>query len=403
MNINPIKIISNRYKKYKFLNKIKMVPLSINTELKTKPKGTVLFSYLAYPLAYEENDERFNGHSNSWESREIVRIFNRLGYEVDAIDCNNSDFHPQKKYDIIFDIYTNLQRLTPFLDEKTLKLWHPTIAYYPYTTKAELSRVDALEKRRSMFYTPKKLAGHVELAERSLRFANACCLIGNEYTLSTFPQKYQSKITPITVSSSILNYIKKSDEYIPKKREFLWFAGTGAVRKGLDLAIEVFAKNPKLTLNIIGGTSQSKRIEEDFFKIYEYELTQLPNIKYHGYLSPTSEKFKEIMENTFCFVSPSSTEGLTPSGTTCMQIGLYPIVSLDCGITLPDKCGMYLKKCSIQEIEEAVYKAYNSSDEELMRQISTCQKMAQQRYTRSQFTKEMTSFLTKTIAEHNVK
>jgi len=84
-------------------NKIKSkrnVPLTFYPKNKDI-KGHILFSYLADPLIWNSADERFKWHSNAWESKEIVKIFNDLGYVVDAI--NHDDlFYPERLYDVFF-------------------------------------------------------------------------------------------------------------------------------------------------------------------------------------------------------------------------------------------------------------------------------------------------------------
>ena len=71
-------------------------------------KGRALVSYLAQPATWRDDDPRFNGHSNNWESREIARILTRLGYIVDCINWNDTSFQPSDHYDIVVDIIHRL-------------------------------------------------------------------------------------------------------------------------------------------------------------------------------------------------------------------------------------------------------------------------------------------------------
>lgn len=357
-----------------------------------KPVGRVLVSYLADSMRWNDNDKRFNGHTNYWESREIVRIFNKLGYIVDVINWDDKEFYPDKDYDVVFDIHYNLQRLAPFLKKEAVKILHMTGSHTEYSVKKELERVEAFEKRKNAIYSPKRIVDTVYY-NKSLELANACSLIGNENTLSTFPEKYRNKITPVIASSSILNYIKTKNEFCPQEREFLWFNGFGAVHKGLDQVIEVFARNKNLTLNIIGNIEA----EKDFWKIYENELTNSHNIKYYGYLTPENEKFIEISKKTFCFISASCSEGISTAATTCLQVGFYPILSRDTGISLLENSGIYLKECTIDEIEKAVLKVYEMSEADIKGQIESCQNYALKQFSRENFSKVMTEFLKKEI------
>ncbi|NLF83430.1 MAG: glycosyltransferase [Candidatus Gastranaerophilales bacterium] len=270
---------------------------------------------------------------------------------------------------------------------------HITGSYHPFQHNAEMKRIKNLMKRRNACYAPKRTSDKTEIFEESLRIADICSLIGNNVTLETYPEKYRNKIYPITVSSSKLTAIKAEKDYLPAKREFLWFFSYGAVHKGLDLLLEIFAKNPEITLNIVGIVAT----EKDFMQIYENEMTRLPNIKYHGFLKPGSRKFRDIVKNVFCFIAPSASEGISPATSTCMQIGLFPIISKNAGIDLPAGCGIYLNDCAIEEIKEAINEVNRADERDLITQIKTCQQFAFKQYSREQFSKEMTSFIKRAL------
>jgi len=364
---------------------------------KTKdPKGRVLFSYIHSSINKQLNSPDLSGHSNQWESREIAKCFNKLGYIVDAIDWQNNNFHPTNKYDIVFDIYTNLQRLAPLLDKQTRKILLLTGSHVPYQNRSELKRVKSFEASKKTIYSPRRFDPHGKLVERSIQLSDHCLLMGNQHTLNTFPKKYHHKITLTTVSASSLNHIKTRKEYVPPKREFLWFFGGGNVHKGLDLVLDFFGKNNNFVLNIVGT------IDKEFFDVYKNELVQ-PNIKYHGYLEPRSKKFVEIGKNIFCFIAPTCSEGISPAVATCLQFGFFPIISRETGITLPKNNGFYLKTCSPDEIEDAVKRAYTMDKNKLENQIFSCQQHALKQYSRERFTTKLMSFLTKTINISNGK
>lgn len=358
-----------------------------------KIKGRVLFSYLPQALGLEEDNKIFDGHSNTWESREIANIFLDLGFAVHAFPWNDYNYIPDGDYDVIFDIFINLPRALPYINKDVIKILHMTGSYAPYQNKAEFLRAENLEKRRKCHYTPKRIVPYVELNEQAIQKADACSLIGSRHTLSTYPKKYWNKINLITVSASKLAYYKNENEYVPGQKEFLWFFGSGAVHKGLDLLLEVFSRNTKYVLNIIGPTIE----EKDFFKIYKYELTKLKNIKYQGALNPNSTQFNKILRNSFCFISPSCSEGISPAAVTCIQAGLFPIISRDTGIDLPSGCGIYLNRCSIDEIEKSIVTAYSMKNSRLAEQIKRCQNYALKQYSREKFSEDMRAFIEKTL------
>lgn len=365
----------------------------ITIKNKEATRGRVLFSYLSEPILWNEEDKRFYGHSNKWESREIVRIFNTLGYTVDIIDWTDNNFIPTTDYDVIFDIYTNLQRLAPFIGKNTKKLLHLTGSFPRFQNRAELKRVKALEKRRNVIYSPKRLVRDLELFDRSLKLAGVCSLIGNRVTLSTYPKIYHKKIYPVTVSASYSKQIKTINEYVPRRREFVWFFGGGAVHKGLDLVLEVFSKHPDLTVHILGNLES----EPDFINAYKKELTELSNIHYHGFLEPGSNKFKDVMDSAFCFIAPSCSESISTAVCTCMQIGLYPIISRNVGVDLPKNTGVTLRQCSIKMIEQAILNIHSMSKSRLKEQIKKSQDYALENFSREKFSSTMYRYLAKVL------
>jgi hypothetical protein len=350
-------------------------------------KGRVLVSYLSEPITLKEDDERLLLHSNGWESREIVKIFNALGFVVDVINYKDF-FYPNVHYDAIFDIYTNLKKFAPYLDKSTIKIGYVTGSYYKFQNNAEIERMRALEKRRLCSYVPKRIVGDEVLVDEAYIHADFLGLVGNEYILETFPEGFRSKISLLTISGSFLTQIKKREEFVPVNREFLWFFGYGAVHKGLDLVLEVFAKRPELTLNIVANIH-----EPDFLKIYDHELHNLPNIKVHGSLYASSERFREVVKNCVAFIAPSCSEAISSAVVTCCQVGLYPIVSRQTGVSLPAGCGLYLEQCSFAEIEAAVLKVHGLSSQQLIDQISQTQAFALEAYSRKQFSEKMRSFI----------
>ncbi|MBM3886621.1 glycosyltransferase family 4 protein [Candidatus Dependentiae bacterium] len=391
--MNLINVCKKKIKNYLGVPDYNPEPRRMESKLPTH-KGVLLFSYIDAPLFWNENDSRLNGHSNNWESREIAKIFNELGFAVDAISWSDQFFYPDKRsYDVIFDIHTNLQRWAPFVSSSCKKILHITGSYFRFQKDAELARVAALEARTGKLYSPKRIASDLDLAERSYRLADTCSLIGNKVTFDTFPLEYKKKITPIPVSGSRLDYVKSiREEYIPASREFLWFYGGGAVHKGLDLVLEVFARNPHLKLHVVAKLES----ERDFFKIYSNHFG-LPNITYHGYLHPSSYQFKELGSKIFANIAPSCSEGISPATVTCMQYGFYPIISRHNGITLPDRAGMYLETCSIDEIEQRVIEAYEAPTDLLVEQIRVAQTFALHEYSRENFSQKMRAFLIQSL------
>ena len=250
-----------------------------------------LLSYIADSVSWPDGHLELLAHSNFWESREIARILTDLGFAVDAVNWNDGTFQPVKEYDLVLDIDANLQRWAPLLPDKTVRILHLTGSYGPFQNKAELERVAAFEQRTGKLYSPKRLVRWLELAERSLRLAHHCSLIGNENTRHTYPEEYRAKITLIPVSGSALPRTRTAEEIASGKREFLWFFESGAVHKGLDLVLEAFGRHPEWVLHVVGSAPR----ERDFAAAYGRHLC-LPNVRVHGPLYPGQASFAERPE-----------------------------------------------------------------------------------------------------------
>lgn len=332
------------------------------------------------------------GHSNRWECREIARIFLEMGYAVDAIDHADAAFMPQKRYAVVFDIDSNLQRLAPFVGPDCLRLLHLTTSYPRFSNEAEIRRIEAFEKYTGFLYSPKRILPRLELSDRSLRLAHRCSLIGNAATLDTYPAEYRSKITCISVSGSFLPRVRETLSSQPP-RDFVWFSGYGAVHKGLDLVLEVFARRPDLKLHIIGDIAR----EADFTQACAGWLAA-PNIVQHGYLDTSGAALAEVFDQACCCIYPSCSEGTATAVVTCLQFGLFPIVSRNSGVDLPQGCGIILEALSSEVIEAAVDRVVSMSDGDLERQILACQTFALERYCRERFAAEMRTYLSEVVA-----
>lgn len=347
-------------------------------------KGTVLLSYLKDPLLLSDGDERLEYHSNVWECREIARIFQSRGYNVEAIVWNDKHFKPKKKYDVIFDIADNIARFNNMLPENCLKMLHLTESFSCFQNQAEKRRVENFCHRRCCSYRPKRQKDEY-LSQQSLALADYCTLIGNEVSKKTYPQKYQSKIHCIPVSAAYLPGLKRRGQYLPKEREFLWMGGAGAVHKGLDLLVDVFIRHPEWKLHIVGNLEQ----EPDFMAVYQHFFSECDNIVYHGFLHLAGDEFSSIAGKCFAFIFPSCSEGMSVAVMTLLRLGLYPVISRNSGVDLPAGCGKYLLSCSEEEIEQALADLFLKNDENLCREIEACQKLAVQISSRENFRRVM--------------
>lgn len=403
--LHPRKLLRSVLKRYKHRlpfayqrTYFKSVTLFPDTTL---PKGRVLVSYAITSAGLPPDDPVFQYHSGPWESNLVISLFLKWGYVVDVIHYTNRSFIPEVHYDVIFALTAELYRLVAYAKDKPediLKIWHLNISSVEHTNRTELARIEALEKRRGVLYFPKRQEPHERIQEKTMALADGLILVGNRGVLNTYAQKFHDKIGLIPISGSPLYHVKTKDEYAPHEREFVWYFGHGAVRKGLDLVLEVFARNPSWKLNVIG----LPQTEPDFMKIYRKELTETPNIKLHGYLNPSSKEFDDIIRRCFCFIAPSCTESISTAVATMLQAGLYPLVSKETGVDLPQGAGVYFDELSVEDVERKVRYALALTDEVITEQVAATQSCALAAYSRDAFARGMEQALVRLLASRNL-
>ena len=92
-------------------------------------------------------------------------------------------------------------------------------------------------------------------------------------------------------------------------------------------------------------------------------------------------------------MAPSCAESASAAVVTCLQVGLYPIVTRDCGVTLAAGAGTYLETCSTDEIEEAVLRVRGMPAADLQAAVAAAQADALSRYTPAAFRAGVDAFL----------
>jgi len=347
------------------------------------PRGDVLLSYLVSPLRWDIANKHFWGHSNKWECAEIAHIFNKCGYSVDAVQFDDNTFKPYKKYDIVFDIHKNLQNYSKY---GSISILYVTGSYPRYSNAALDERLSNLERRRGVRLLPRRSISTdlVCSFDDSIRIADYIILIGNEWTKSTMPFSVHQKINLIPVTASYLPILRSFKDFKPRK-EFLWFGGSGAVHKGLDLVLEIFKRNKDLTLHVIGPYE----LEKDFCELYKQELNHCTNIKTHGYVYPNSKRFRKIVEHVIGFIYPSCSESISTAAVTCMQYGIIPIISIDTGIELEKNEGIILVECSLEKIEQSINTIAMKNDSEIKEMAFQAQKSALNKYSRTKYSQSI--------------
>lgn len=351
-------------------------------------RGRVLISYTTLPFL-DTREKIVNGHSNRWECRQMATEFVERGYIVDVIDFNNVTFKPTKKYTYCLDVEFNLERLASLLNPECILIFHATAAHWLFWNSAETTRLLDIQKRRGATIFPQRVA----IPTRGPDLAHIILSLCGTLPESTF--RYLNKeIFHVQVSSSH-TYPRKSKDFDAVRKQFIWFGGSGVVRKGLDIVLEAFAGMPEFSLIVCGKYGG----ETDFTKAYEKELMNTSNIKALGYMDPESEVFKDILNNSLGIVYPSSAEGCATSVLLTMHGGLIPILSRETGVEIKD-FGVLLDSCSIESVQRAVRELTAETAAQLEVRASKTWEYATMYHSRDAFAQSFSSFVDR-LEQHN--
>ncbi len=358
----------------------------------TAPRGRVLLCYLSETVGLREDDNRLKGHPNRWDSWLIANTLTRLGWDVDVIDWDDHGFQPERHYDAVIALDWNGKRIVDATPEARPRLvLHLTTAYPSYHNVSEEQRLRALEDRRGVALKPHRHLAHDALSGLAIAEAHACSLIGNAWTLGTYPSEVQPKLSLLPVTAPTDK--NQSDALFVGKpvrnNTFLWFAGGGAVHKGLDLALEAVSTMSNIHLHVVGNLEA----ERDFLWHYRTELFRQPNISFHGYLPAHSARLTEVMREATFLITPTCSEGTSTAAVLCLIRGLIPIYSESVGISVPGGLGWMVTVPTPEAFRSSLTQAMTTPPDVRAAMSLSLQDFASHEFSRTTYAEMMEAFL----------
>lgn len=308
-------------------------------------KKQALLSYLCSPVISHLQSSSTFRFSNEGIALAWAEVLNRLGYEVDIINWDDTDSRPANNYDlVIVHGGKNYESLVKKLEPNYKLIYFSTGSYWKFNNQAEEQRLKDFQRRHKI--TPKPDRYIYDSEEEVNYAASGIIALGDPSMMDTFPKDLRV-ITINNASYPDDHFDKAPKDYSQAKNNFLFFAGSGNIHKGLDLLIDSF-KDLDQHLYIV--TVPDKQV----LSVFKQELS-LPNIHLTGDVNMRTQEFYEIMDKCAFVVLPSCSEGQAGSVVEAMNQGLIPIVSketrLDCR-----NYGAVLKSNSIACIKQTVRK-----------------------------------------------
>jgi glycosyltransferase involved in cell wall biosynthesis len=271
--------------------------------------------------------KKYGMHTNYYESMQIIKVFIENNFSIDVLDVREINYKELLKtteYDIIFGL-GNAFYYACNQCPKALKIIYMT-EFPPVAAKQNfLKRVEYYQERHG-----KRKTGIMRddiYQEDHLKAADIGIIISNEYNSKKFNMYFLKKY--ILYPSGLINpnYVWQKKNSISKKH-FVWFGGSGAIHKGLDILLDVFSKEKVITLHVCGLNRKEKRL---------FCISKLNNVIDHGFVDVQSDRFiNEIINSCGFVILPSCAEGVSTGVITCMLHGLIPVVTKECGIDVFD-------------------------------------------------------------------
>ena len=389
--------ISNKIKQT-----LKLLFSSKSTELKTpkrifnyteflpsdikKPKKALL-SYLVFPLLPIPSQRDKIQFSNLGIAQMIPQVLNELGYIVDIIQLDDLTYTFSTHYDLFIGHGgINYEYISKQLSDETLCIYFSTGIYWKEFNIREAERIYRLAKRKGYLLMPDRSICFSE--EYANQRADLIICLGNQETIKTY-NKFNNVIA-INNAAYPVEWQNDNKDYEKGSQNFLFFSGPGNIHKGLDLLIEAFART-NLHLHIC------QTIDEDFRKVYNYELTKLPNIHIYGFLPMRSKKFEELVSLCNFVISASCAEGQPGSIIECMGYGLIPILTKDSNIELDDNFGILVSNTEIETFRNVITSVSQMSMDKCKNMSENVMQTVKEKYSPESFYKEFKSAVEKLL------
>ena len=340
---------------YKLI-KTKNLPTIFDNIFKKKYPKKVLISFVQQPFISGINHH----HSCFLECHTAAEIFDNLGYQVDVVDYNSENSYNLEKYEIIYGFGEPMESSFRFPSQKYI----PKITYLNGCNPTYSNLVSTL--RTKNFYQTKNflIPSSSRIIKKAWRLqtllSDVLIVLGNSFVANTYLQEDKElkvhNINAFFFDAFDIDLTQKN--YSIAKKYFLWFGSSGAIHKGLDLLIDIFAKRDDITLHICGLSSR----ETMFLDFYGETIEKCPNIINNGFIDIYSSEFKELMLLCGAVIFPSVSEG---GGVSVLNVlangGLIPIISKSTGLDLEDY-GIVFDEVSIQNIEKSIDKFLNFTE-----------------------------------------
>lgn len=304
-----------------------------------------LLCYLTGPVIADMNGETINRFSNSGIALSWMQVLNEMGYIVDLVEWNDTEFTPTKTYDlVIFHGGHNFAHIRKHLEGEPTIIHFLTGSYWRFNNQQEDARRADFKKRHGA-WTPRDRS--ISVSEDPVNeAADSIIVLGDPSMRDTYPASYKKVLTINNASYPDDHFDTTTKAYNTARQNFLFFAGSGNIHKGLDLLIDAFQSlDEHLYIMTV--------LDQPVIKALKRELKR-PNIHLIGEVPMRTPPFYETIDKCAFVIAPSCSEGQAGSVVECMNQGLIPLISKETRLDARDY-GAILPANTIPEIQKMVH------------------------------------------------
>lgn len=366
----------------------------------TKKKGRALIYFKTEEFLLHGFFQDFS-HVNNWESYEISRILNKLGFVVDILDrtatLDDIEKYIQNNYDLFVGIgagdsgqyFADIAERIP----KAIKVLYAMGPEPDLSNTITKARHDYFRLRHpGVPVLDRRMITAVD-TKRLYHNTDVILTIGNEFSHDSYLHLGKD-VHKIYLSTYPGLSFDQGEIFFKNPKKFLYFGGNGNIVKGLDLVLEVFEKHPELELYI--GAPDN----ENDFNIFAHPIIQrCKNIHKLGFIDVTGQLFQDITKICGYVILPSASEGCATSVTTCMRRGCIPVVTIEAGVPLGN-FGFLVSSGTIEAVETTVIGAAYLQKDEFTRRVQEAYTESF-KYTHSHFSSSVEGAVTAILKKHN--
>ena len=355
----------------------------------TASRGRALLDYVVKPFLPGFDETKARTHANNWRSRAMVRILQDLGFSVDVTDWRFRRAPSADEYELVIGQGAAFVASCRKCRKAIPRVYLGTGRYAGATAAAvEKCSQNVRRRRGATIHQPHP-------PDEGPRLATHVLCVGDEGTRASY--KPISNIPILEIPNHVVDGVTTTignKDFESARYHFLWMAAYGALRRSLDVVLEVIAQFPDCHLWVCGGIEH----EKSFFTEYQSELS-LPNVHHVGWVDVASPEYAEVTSRCGYTLYPSVSDGMPGSVVNAMAAGVVPIVTDAAGV---DSGGFGLKIPMVdhETIRSLILQAVNVAPSRLAEESNDVSKFAWRRYSKHAFQEAFRRHMLEVLESH---